>query len=44
MAEIRAFEQASLPHFQRPGRGSHHPSIGHEAIEAAIGAVLREDD
>jgi TPP-dependent pyruvate/acetoin dehydrogenase alpha subunit len=44
MAEIRAFEEASLPHFQRPGRGSHHPCIGHEAIEAAIGAVLREDD
>ncbi len=44
MAEIRAFEEASLPYFQRPGHGSHHPCIGHEAIEAAIGAVLRETD
>ena len=44
MMEIRAFEEASLPYFQKPGHGSHHPCIGHEAIEAAIGAVLREDD
>ena len=44
MLEIRAFEEASLPYFQQPGHGSHHPCIGHEAIEAAIGAVLREDD
>lgn len=44
MMEIRAFEEASLPYFLQPGHGSHHPSIGHEAIEAAIGAVLRADD
>ncbi|MHB1417641.1 MAG: thiamine pyrophosphate-dependent dehydrogenase E1 component subunit alpha [Chloroflexota bacterium] len=44
MREIRAFEEASLPRFQRPGRGSHHPCIGQEAIEAAMGAVLRETD
>ncbi len=44
MREIRAFEEASLPRFQRPGRGSHHPCIGQEAIEAAMGAVLQETD
>ena len=44
MMEIRAFEDASLPHFQKPGHGSHHPCIGHEAIEAAIGAVLTDED
>jgi len=44
MREIRAFEEASLPYFQKPGHGSHHPCIGHEAIEAAIGAVLKETD
>ena len=44
MAEIRAFEEATLPYFQRPGHGSHHPCIGHEGIEAATGAVLREKD
>jgi len=44
MIEIRTFEEASLPYFHRPGRGSHHPCSGHEAIEAAIGAVLREKD
>lgn len=44
MMEIRAFEEASLPYFQQPGHGSHHPCIGHEGIEAAIGAALRETD
>jgi TPP-dependent pyruvate/acetoin dehydrogenase alpha subunit len=44
MVEIRCFEEASLPYFQKPGHGSHHPCIGNEAIEAAIGAALRETD
>ena len=44
MAEIRAFEEATLPYFQKPGHGSHHPCIGNEAIEAAMGAVLRPED
>lgn len=44
MVEIREFEDASLPRFQRPGRGSHHPANGNEAIEAAVGAALRERD
>jgi len=44
MIEIRTFEETSLPYFQRPGHGSHHPCIGHEAVEAAIGAALREKD
>ena len=44
MVEIRCFEEATLPYFQKPGHGSHHPAIGHEAVEAAIGAVLRPED
>jgi acetoin:2,6-dichlorophenolindophenol oxidoreductase subunit alpha len=44
MMEIRAFEDASLPYFQQPGHGSHHPCIGHEAVEAAIGATLTNED
>jgi TPP-dependent pyruvate/acetoin dehydrogenase alpha subunit len=44
MVEIRCFEEATLPYFQKPGHGSHHPCIGNEAIEAAIGAVLRPED
>jgi pyruvate dehydrogenase E1 component alpha subunit len=44
MMEIRSFEEATLPYFQKPGHGSHHPCIGHEGIEAAIGAVLRPED
>ena len=44
MIEIRCFEEATLPYFQKPGHGSHHPCIGHEGIEAAMGAVLRPDD
>lgn len=44
MIEIRSFEEATLPYFQKPGHGSHHPCIGNEAIESAIGAVLRPED
>jgi len=44
MIEIRSFEEATLPYFQKPGHGSHHPCIGNEAIESAIGAILRSDD
>ena len=44
MVEIRSFEEATLPYFQKPGHGSHHPCIGNEAIESAAGAVLRSDD
>jgi TPP-dependent pyruvate/acetoin dehydrogenase alpha subunit len=44
MVEIRCFEEASIPYFLKPGHGSHHPCIGHEAVEAAIGAVLRKED
>jgi pyruvate dehydrogenase E1 component alpha subunit len=44
MIEIRSFEEATLPYFQKPGHGSHHPCIGNEAIESAVGAVLRPED
>jgi TPP-dependent pyruvate/acetoin dehydrogenase alpha subunit len=44
MMEIRSFEEATLPYFQKPGHGSHHPCIGHEGIEAAIGAILHRKD
>jgi TPP-dependent pyruvate/acetoin dehydrogenase alpha subunit len=44
MMEIRRFEEATLSYFQKPGHGSHHPSIGNEAIESAVGAVLQPED
>jgi len=44
MMEIRCFEEASLPYFRKPGHGSHHPCIGHEGVEAAIGAILNQED
>jgi TPP-dependent pyruvate/acetoin dehydrogenase alpha subunit len=44
MIEIRCFEEASLPYFKKPGHGSHHPCIGQEAIDSAIGGVSKDED
>ena len=44
MVRIRAFEERAITEYRKGLPGFIHSSIGQEAIPAAVGAFLREDD